>query len=141
LDIFPLSQAVRPYACGHPGYETYYFYVYGERCVPTEAYADANDTCPFCLLTTVLERHIRCAVCGRAILPGDPVTFYHDDPAFRPEWVTAVGASSEAVIGCLREGCCASISYVDGLWDGHAVVNAETDLPGPRPIKAIDSRT
>lgn len=114
IEITAESTERATYACGHEGAATFEVSFYGEMKKPAEAYLLKRERCAACMVADARAKVIRCASCGFAICPGDPVALYVDDGQFRKEWSTRV--DNNQVMGCLRWDCCPSGGFFAGHW-------------------------
>ncbi len=119
-----LSDQVVRYGCGHDGPADFIGIFFGQEMRPTGAALKNREKCPDCVIAPLRERVIHCALCGLAILPGEPVALYAGPKsAFRKEPGWVVKHDGQAV-GCLRWDCCPSGGFFAGHWDGSRVVSA-----------------
>lgn len=122
-----LSDKVVSYGCGHDGPLEYLGIFFGQEMRPTEAALQKREKCPACVIEPLRQEAIHCALCGLAILPGEPVALYAGPKsAFRKEPGWVVKHDGQAV-GCLRCDCCPSGGFFAGHWDGRQVVSAFPD--------------
>ncbi len=125
--IRALSDQVVRYGCGHDGPADYIGVFFGQEMRPSAEALKSRKKCPACVIEPLREATIHCALCGLAILPGEPVALYAGPKsAFRKEPGWVVKHDGQA-IGCLRWDCCPSGGFFAGHWDGRQVIPAFPD--------------
>jgi hypothetical protein len=102
--------------CGHIVPDNGVMTAFGEtRNISIEPLANGKpaDYCPDCLA----KMAIRCAWCGKAIFPGDPITLYTPQGEFHlPGLAVKFSDKPLRVVGCLRESCCEIGASRNGFW-------------------------
>lgn len=104
------------FACGHAAPRKFKIDFYGEVREPQAALLKKRLRCGPCEAERLKKVSIRCALCGRAILPGDGVAAYMDDPEYKEAWKTRIGSGKDGVLGCLYTDCCPSGGFFAGHW-------------------------
>jgi len=82
-----------------------------------------RELCPDCLTAELRQVTIRCALCGFAIFPGEPVALY-GGPKSSFRGTAGTAEHDGQYVGCLRCDCCPSGGFFAGHWDGQRVVPA-----------------
>lgn len=119
------------YTCGHRFARSFAHNLYGQVYDIDDKLLASRRHCGACLLEMTRAKVIRCALCGRVILPGDGVAVYDDDPGFNRAWVTSLsGATTPTVIGCIRMDCCPSGGFYAGNWSGEQVITPNFQVVG-----------
>lgn len=109
--VTPLSDETKVFECGHTGPVDFKFAVYGTESMPVH---DA-EPCPDCAKETLVNYAIRCARCGKGIIPGDSVAVYHViNKGLRLD--IAKYSDESHVIGCLTPECCPTGGLFAGYW-------------------------
>ncbi|MDD4761683.1 MAG: hypothetical protein PHZ25_01505 [Candidatus Pacebacteria bacterium] len=102
--------------CGHVSSRRKIIYVFGEKYSLFFKEKGNPEFCPNCLARMA----IRCAWCGRPIMPNDPITLFSPkDTNFKiTENAFVYSENPLCLVGCLRwEGCCPfSYLYRAGFW-------------------------
>ena len=115
------SDAREPYACGHQGLVAFHANLWGTHVAPTKFALSQREKCPDCMFTHLRPALIRCALCGHAIMPGQPVALCSGGK-LREEIATRTPDGS--FICCMRRECCPSGGFFAGFWDGKRFVSA-----------------
>ncbi len=98
--------------CNHASPLTKKVSVFGEKVV-FSVDSSCPDWCPDCLA----KMAIKCAWCGKSILPGDPVTLYTPAQGWKaPEHAVVYQKDPFQVVGCLRMSCADTGSDRAGFW-------------------------
>jgi len=107
---------VRGYTCGHVDWKYYELDVYGAAV----SFVSPDDKCPHCVLLAARRDIIRCAACGRPILPCHPVVLYNPEKSdLRPGCITYADDQRKGVLGCVRDVCCPPApGLIVGYWGG-----------------------
>ena len=102
------------FGCGHAGPDEIVYEVYGVKI--KGQFAQGSPNCPECCLKQMRQLIIRCAVCGRPIMPGAVVHLYSSVPSAKPEWTTR--HAGELVL-CNHADC--EGGNPCGRWNGETV--------------------
>lgn len=118
IDVINSADAQKKFDCGHTGPFTFSLSIYGTEFGPFVG----SEECADCVLEEAKEIAIRCALCGDAIVPGDPVALYYQgSPGLRLDIATKV---DESAVGCLQMDCCPSGGFFAGHWTEQGFVPA-----------------
>jgi len=103
--------------CGHDGHKRFKISVWGKPLIEAKQ-EGPRKFCADCLLSKILKETVRCAICGGAIFPGQPVALVVDDRDFRErKWRRIVDGQ---VVCCLSGDCDAGFAFV-GSWTGDGI--------------------
>lgn len=103
--------------CGHISPRRKIISVFGEKHPLSFKGKDNPELCPDCWAGMA----IKCAWCGKPIMPFDPITLYspkNPDSFEIPEHAAIYSENPLRLVGCLRwKGCCPfSYLYRSGFW-------------------------
>jgi hypothetical protein len=113
------------YDCGHDDAPEFRIDLWGEPMFHKKP--DVGKlSCSDCLLKEVLKDCIRCASCGYAIMPGDPISLCVDDGSGKKAWRTVFDGNLAL---CLRWDCDAAPGFC-GHWTGKGIKPAFPDGRG-----------
>ncbi len=104
------------FACGHKAPRRFKIDFYGEVREPAKEVLKRRERCGPCAAAWLKDISIRCALCGCAILPGEGVAAYADDPSYKEAWKTRIGSDKDGVLGCMGWDCCPSGGFFAGHW-------------------------
>jgi len=104
------------YACGHRYPRRYKIDFYGDVRAASAELLKKRERCGDCMAEHLKKVVARCALCGCAILPGEGVAAYADDPEYKEAWKTRIGRDKDGVIGCLGWDCCPTAGFFSGHW-------------------------
>jgi len=109
------------FACGHRAPRKFKIDFFGDARAPSDRLLKKRLRCGPCEAQRLKKIVARCALCGSAILPGDGVAVYADDPEYKEAWKTRVGSDKKGVLGCLFTDCCPTGGFFGGHWteDGY----------------------
>jgi hypothetical protein len=126
------------FGCGHKGKAFYRLNLYGHGI-----YLNANDLekrrmCAKCLTKLLVEKQIRCGICGSPIIHGKEVALYRDAAGFQPYATRIDWHETKCVVGCER---CAPEGFVVGIWDAYdkTVIRLNTDIDQLAKLLAVRS--
>lgn len=90
-----------------------------------------NKYCPQCFK----EASIRCALCGKVIIPEDPVVVYipRSKSYKAPEYAVCIDDPPRGLLGCMRHDCADPFVLRSGFWE----------MPGryePKPVEFGEPR-
>lgn len=104
------------FACGHRASKKFKIDFFGEVRAASDELLKKRERCGPCEAQRLAKIVARCALCGRAILPGEGVAAYADDPEYKETWKTRIGSDTQGVLGCLSMDCCPSGGFFAGHW-------------------------
>jgi len=111
------------YKCGHTFASKFAYDFYGEKGTTDDKYLVSREECGDCILASVVPHVIRCALCGRAILPGGGVAIYDYDNTIARSYAVKIDKDNHSImLGCLRWDCCPAGLFFGGHWDGEKFV-------------------
>lgn len=113
------------YGCGHVGPSSYRLLGFGKDLPPLPATLQMNlrDTCPKCQARTLSRLVAKCSLCGRAIMPEEPIALYRlseTEDGRKLDGTRFLDAS----VGCLDWECSLGGVHFAGHWTGHGIDEA-----------------
>ena len=113
ISYVAVSQSRLPFRCGHVGADAVRYDVYGTKI--NGRFRPDSPKCPDCCVQDMRKRVIRCAACGRPIMPGDVVHLARGTFG-KSEWITRFQGE---MVFCNRSDC--EAPNPAGRWTGETV--------------------
>lgn len=125
ISHFSLPIFTKEYVCGHKSH-AFSFGLKIEASDERFSVRSESGLCPECAAKHILEKHCRCAICGKVILPGTYVFIVPttEDRILRFQkrrchFRNGDHDSNLYALVCMRMGCFGTIG-TSGFWDGQA---------------------
>ncbi len=116
--------------CGHEAPACFTIEMYGEHLVIDYGEKKDRPCCGPCAIERLRSTVIRCALCGHAILPREPVAAYIKMPWMNDAWCTVVDDEDgmPTVAGCYDYHCKPEGTYQYGFWTGKSFQTNVTSM-------------